>query len=330
MLAAAVVALAPFAAGAETFTLRIATENAPNHFQTRIVDDFAKALSGRAQGRIDVRHTPGGKLYSDRDAVRALELGQLEMAVPGIWQMDRAVPDAGLFLLPMFYGRTEADIHRAADGAPGREVAAAIERHLEVVVLGRWIDLGFTHIFCRDKPISAYADFAGRRIRVAGGEANIGRLEALGAAAVVIPWADFPEALKLGTVDGTLTSFETVASAKLWERGLTSAFADRQYFAQYVPLVSRLFWERLPEDLQAIVAAVWEEGVDAGRAMAATAQGKARDAFIAAGGKVFEPTAEASARARDVLLSRQDALAAALGIDAALVARTRQFLDAPP
>jgi C4-dicarboxylate-binding protein DctP len=322
--------MAPFAAGAETFTLRIATENAASHFQTHVVAGFADALSTRAQGRIAVRHTPGGKLFSDRDVVRALELGQLEMAVPGIWQMDRAVPDAGLFLLPMFYGRTEADLHRVADGAPGREVAAAMERHLEVIVLGRWIDLGFTHVFGRGKPISAYADLAGRRIRVAGGEANIARLEALGAAAVVIPWADFPEALKLGTVDGTLTSFETVASAKLWELGLTSAFADRQYFAQYVPLVSRLFWERLPEDLRAIVAAEWEARVDAGRALAAVAQGQARDAFIAAGGKVIEPTAEAHARAREILLARQDALVAAIGVDAALVDRTRQFLDDPP
>jgi C4-dicarboxylate-binding protein DctP len=330
MLAAAAAAMAPFAAGAETFTLRIATENGPSHFQTDIVAGFAEALSARAQGRIDVRHTPGGQLMADRDVVRALELGQLEMAVPGIWQIDRAVPDAGLFLLPMFYGRTEADLHAAADGAPGRAVAAAIERELEVVVPGRWIDLGFTHIFGTGKPVAAYADLAGRRIRVAGGGANIGRLEALGAAAAVIPWADLPEALKLGTVDGTLTSFETVASAKLWELGLTSAFADRQYFAQYVPLVSRLFWERLPEDLQAIVAAVWEERVDAGRAMAAAAQGQARDAFIAAGGVVAEPTAEARAQARAILLSRQDALVAALGIDAGLVARTRQLLDAPP
>lgn len=328
MPAFAVVGLAAFAAGAETFSLRISTENAPSHFQTRVVDAFAEAITRRSEGRIQARHVAGGHLFSDRDVVAALELGQLEMAVPGTWQIDRAVPDAGLFLLPLFYGRTMAEMHEAADGRPGREVAIRIERALDVTVLGRWLDLGFAHVFGRGRTVAGYADLAGRRIRVAGGEANVARLEVLGAEAFVIPWADFPEALRLGTVDGALTTFESVASARLWERGLRWAFADRQYFAQYVPLLSRRFWERLPIELRSLIGATWEAQVDAGRALAATAQGAARDAFLAAGGTVAEPPPEERARVRDLLLGRQDGLVAALGIDPPLVEITRRFLEA--
>lgn len=323
----AVVGLAAFAVSAQTYSLRISTENGPSHFQTRMVAAFAEVVTRRSEGRIQAIHTPGGRLYADRDVLSALELGQLEMAVPGTWQIERAVPDAGLFLLPLFYGRSSAELHAAADGRPGREVAIRIERELDVAVLGRWLDLGFAHVFGRGRPIAGYADLAGRRIRVAGGEANVARLEVLGAEAIIIPWADFPEALRLGTVDGTLTTFESVASARLWARGLTSVFCDRQYFAQYVPLVSRLFWERLPTDLRVLLGATWEAQVDAGRTQAAAAQGAARDAFVAAGGRIAEPPPEERARARDLLLGRQNGLIAALGIDPPLVEITRRFLD---
>jgi C4-dicarboxylate-binding protein DctP len=162
---------------------------------------------------------------------------------------------------------------------------------------------------------------------VAGGQANLARLETLGAQAFVIPWPDFPKALALGTVDGTLTSFETIGSAKLWERGINSVFADRQYFAQYVPLVSLRFWERLPEDLRALMASVWDEQVDGGRRLAAAAQETARSSFVGHGGLFSEPTAAARGQARKALLAKQDELVSALGIDPELAEMALRFLE---
>ncbi len=307
------------AASAETFVMRISTENSEQHFQTRIVHRFAEAVTRRSVGRLEARHSASGFLFRDRDVVEAMQLGQLEMAVPGTWQIDRRVPDVALFQLPYFYGRDAKSIQDVLDGEPGRILSRRIEDKLQLVVLGGWIDLGFAHLFGVGNEIRCYEDVKKRRIRVAGGQGNISRLEGLGASAFVVPWTDLPAALSQKTVDGILTTFATVESAGLWKNGVNSAFVDRQYFAHYVPLISRRFWDRLPDELKAILRDAWQAEFAQARLLAAEAQSSALKTFLDNGGHVVEPSEESRRSARQALMVDQKRLIAVLDIDPALV-----------
>jgi C4-dicarboxylate-binding protein DctP len=316
---AAVIAVATAAtARAEVPVLRISTENVADHVQTEAVARFAEVLAQRAAGRLEVRHYPAAELYRDRDVIKALELGKVEMAVPGTWQLDRYAPDFGIFLLPMFYGRGAETNHVLRDGPIGREIAGRLERALDVKVLGRWIDLGFAHVYGVARPIAGYDDLHGLVVRVPGGEANLRRLRALGAEARVVAWPDLPTALARRAVTGILSTHETVVSARLWEQGVTSAFEDSEYFPQYVPLVSAKLWHSLPADLQDLIMGTWEELVMPARALAAEAQESARATLKAHGIGITTPTAAALAAARQQLMTQQEQLIPALGIDPAL------------
>lgn len=300
--------------------LRISTENTPEHVQTRVVAAFARDLQERFGDRLKVVHEPAARLFRDRDVVHALRQGQVEMAVPGMWQLDRLVPPSRAFLLPAFYGLDAPTNHALRDGAVGAAINGAIERQLDVVVPGRWIDLGFTHIYTLRTPVRTHDDLAGLVIRIAGGEANAARLRALGMGPVVVPWPDLPAALAGGGLDGVMTSHETVASARLWESGLSHVFEDRQYFAQYVPLVAARFWNRLPADLQSGIRATWEAHVEDARAAAAAAQDTARATLIAQGLHIVTPDdATLRARRREIAATSAAELTA-LGLDPALVA----------
>jgi len=307
--------------------LRISTENTADHFQTAVVADFAERLQARAGDRLQVRFFPNARLYRDRDVVAALREGKLEMAVPGTWQLGRFAPDVGLYLLPLFYGQPREVQWRLQDGELGERVDAAIERGTRAHVLGRWIDLGHTHLYFLDRPVQRHEDLRGRRIRIAGGLANAARLRGLGVEPVLVAWPDLPVALERGEVDGLLTSHVTVASARLWELGVRHAFEDRQYFARYVPLVADSFWRRLPADLQALIQATWEEGVAPARAMAMDAQIRARDTLQGHGIRIVTPPLAAWQRWREALLAGQPALVAELGIDPTLVALAHQALE---
>jgi len=300
--------------GEELPVIRISVENTISHVQTKAVQRFATSLAARLDNRYEVQFFPAAALFSDADVFRALAQGKVEMAVPGTWQFDRYVPQVGLFLLPSMYGRDASFTYGVTESPIGAKIVANIERVLDVKVVGRWIDLGHTHIFTTGEPVRRPSDFVGKRIRVAGGRGNALRIEALGASAVTIPWPDFPAALKAGTVDGVLTSYETLASARLWERGIGAVYEDRQYFAQYVPIVSRHFWDRIPEDVREMIVDTWESVVDQARLDAAIAQASSRALMIRNGMTITIVGDGQLQSTRSVLMESEPRIASVIGI----------------
>ncbi|WP_432694985.1 TRAP transporter substrate-binding protein DctP [Marinobacterium sp. YM272] len=314
-------------AAQQTYLLRISSENTPSHVQTRALAQFAERVEAASNGRIDAEFYHSAKLFRDRNVVSALVAGKIEMAVPGTWQLDRFVPDMGVYMLPLFYGRTVEEHHRVRDGELGAEIGRRIERDLGVHVPGRWLDLGHAHLYFTEHQVSEHQDLNGLRIRVPGGFANEARIGAFGAQPTVIPWPDLPQALRDSRVDGMLTTHETVRSARLWETGVAYAFEDMEYFAQYVPLISGRFWDGLPDDLKAVIDGAWDEVVDQERQDAMAAQNQARETLTAQGIKISTPSIEELTHWRLIARQGEDAIVRQLGIDPQLVTEAENELD---
>jgi len=295
--------------------MRISTENGSDHIQTKIVERFVKTVNERLGNEINATHYHSGVLFRDKDVVKALERGQVEMAVPGNWHLDKYERKAGVFLLPSFYSLSYEELNTLRDGEYGAKIDRAIEQRTGTIVLGRWIDLGYAHIYSLDKPIKKYADLKGMRIRVAGGAANIARMQALGANAVSIPWGDLPSAIKEGKIDGILTTHESVASAKLWEDGVLYCFENNDYFPMYIPLLSRRFYEKIPPNTREELRNIWELQVDEARKEAALSQAKARELLIKNGVKMTAPTKQTKEDAQKKLQKAEKELLLQLGLD---------------
>lgn len=328
--AAAGLMLASAATAQDVPRLRLSTENGAEHVQTKIVARFAERVRQRAAGRLAVDFQHSARLFRDADVVRALRVGQVEMAVPGIWQLDRAEPSFALFLLPQFYGLGSAANYRVRDGALGRLASERLATNLRLQVLGRWIDLGFAHVFTIDPAVQSADDLAGRRIRLPGGEPSLWRLSELRAQPQVIPWPDVPNALRLRTVDGLVSTYEGVETAELMRLGIRHAYEDQAYFAQYVPIIAGPFWARLDPSLQNVLAECWEAEVDDGRAFAAREQAEARARLVTRGLRIVIPSVSMLAETRRRLLARQSDLVSVLGIDPALVAMAAEMTAATP
>ena len=299
--------------------MRISVENTETHFQTKAVKRFADDIREKLKGRIDVQFFSNAQLLRDSDVVQALGQGRVEMAVPGTWNIMQFEPDVGVFLLPVFYGRAAEDNYRILDGEIGRTINTKLEKNLQFKVLGKWIDLGYAHLFGIQKRIKRHEDIEGLRIRVAGGTANKLRIQALGGHPVIIPWPDLPEYMRQGKVDGILTSYETVKSAKLWENGVRYVFEDQEYFPQYIPLIRASFWEKLTPDIQGLLTDTWKENVDAARLSAAEAQKEAKKILIEKGVEIVVPEPDQMKKWRNQMLLLQDEFIRELRIDPELV-----------
>ncbi len=310
--------------------MRISVENTPSHVQTRAVRRFADEITEKLAGKIDVRFYDSAALFRDKEVIAALGRDKVEMAVPGTWQIDRYEPNAGIFLLPFFYGQPAELNHRLMDDGLGTELNRRIEQSLQAKVLGRWIDLGHAHLYGVTREIRSHEDIAGMRIRVAGGVANAMRIEAMGGLPRVIAWPDLPARMAQGMVDGVLTTHETVASARLWEAGIRFAFEDREYFPQYVPLINARFWQRLSPAMRAIIADTWEQHVDSARAQAARSQTEARALLASHGVKIATPSPEVLRQWRQRLKARQPGMVATMNIDPALLKMVEQSIADMP
>lgn len=312
--------------GSERVLFRVSTENFPTHFQAQALRRFSELASASLGPRFLVEFHDGAKLYRDVDAVSALARGELEMAAPGIWQFDRMVPDMAVLSLPSMYAKPREAIRAVVDGPVGAGLSRDIEASLGVVALGRWLDLGYGHLFGAGARIASIQDMQGRRIRVAGGKGNEERIRALGGIPISIPLLDLPAYLRRGLVDGVLTTYETVDSSGLDAHGIQAVFEDRQYYGYFVPIVSRAFWERLDDAQKAALEAAWATVVETARLDAVKAQEAAKANLVARGMVVRMPTEADIEAARRLLLAAEDQIAARLNVRPETLASLRRAL----
>ena len=296
-------------------TFRISVENTETHVQTMAVRRFADLLSREFNDKFDVQFYHSAQLFRDSEVVRAITRGDLEMAVPGTWQLDKYVPEIGYLLMPDFFGADSSDIDAFINRRGGTEIISRIEKYLDVKVPGLWMDLGSAHIFTASERISDFSDFENLRIRVAGGIANKKRVEIFGAEGVIIPWPDLQQRITDGSIDGLLTSFETVRSAELWNLGISYVFTDSEYFACYIPVVSAYFWNQLTIEEQITFSEIWNEVAIQQRAEAAKAQRDAMKISRSNGITITVPSPAQMNKARSMLKEHESEILVELHIE---------------
>lgn len=327
ILAVGALAASAWSAQAADYTIDVSLDTSPNHVRNQSFRKFAEAVNAQSNGRLELRIFDSASKYKGPNVATAVAQGAIDMAAPAHQHLSRFVPETGMLLLPMFYGADRNAIYSVVDGPLGEELNQRIADKLRVVVLGRPFDLGYGTVFTVDTPLQRPADLAGMKVRVPGGAATLARYRAFESTPVQIAWSDVPQALQTGTVSAIWATQESVASAKLWDAGIRHAFEDKQAFIQYVPILSAQTWNKLPEDLQALLRGTWEEMVDEVRAVAAEKQTEARITNGEHDIATVDPEQADLATMREKLLAAQPEIVEELGMDADFIQRVQAALD---
>jgi len=313
--------------GAEPVRLRVSLDSLPSHRRTIAVADFLDKLEGASQGRIKGQLFHSAALFSDLNVPRALFQEQVDMALPGTWVLTGFVPSCEIFQLPAMYSVPIETAHRITDGKAGAMLSGELDRKLKLHTLGPWLDLGYSEWFSATRPLNSLADLHGMKIRNSGGAGQGWHASYFGAIPNTTSWPNVPLALAQNTFDGLQSTYESVASAKLWESGVKYALQDDQAFSVYLPVVSNGFWNGLTEDLQQLMTGLWADHIAGYRTEMIASQARARDTLESHGVKVVAPPVEEFAAVRARMLPEQDKLIAAWKIEPAFAAEMTRELE---
>ncbi|HTR83047.1 MAG TPA: TRAP transporter substrate-binding protein DctP [Reyranella sp.] len=293
---------------AEPLKFRWSLDTAPSHPRNVAVVDYVAKLEKATNGALVGEVFHSGQLFPDLNVSKALTQGQVEMATPGAWTLTGFVPDADMVQLPYFYGQPTEVTHKASDGKPGAHVNAQLEAKLKTHVLGPWIDLGYQNWYSTKTPLDKFESLKGLKIRSPGGAGISWRIKFAGGIANTTAWPNVPLALSQGTFDAFVSTDESCNSAKLWEAGVKYSYADHQFMGQYIPMASKIFWDKLSADQRKTMKDLWGENIAGYRTGSHTSQANARKILETNGVKFHDPSANEAGAVRKAMMGDVDAL----------------------
>lgn len=236
------------AAGEESFVIRIAygTAGGPIH---EAALEFERIIEA-ADPRIDVQVFPGGQLGSEGEIVGQLQAGTTDILPTTTGPLGQHNPIYYVLESPyVFLNEEQAD--RVLDGPIGEEFLAGLEDK-GLIGLAFW-ENGFRQLTNNRRPVRQPGDLNGVRLRTQENRLHMHYFESLGANPTPLPFTEVYNALATGIVDGQENPYSLIATNNFYEQQSYLSQTDHVYSA--VPVyVSAITWNRLPEDVQDLIA----------------------------------------------------------------------------
>ena len=240
----------------EVFTIRIA-HLVPEEQSSHVAAvTFKEKLEKESNGRLKVEIYPNGSLFgSDREAIEAVQLGNVEMTIPAVAPLASFNKKFMVFDLPFIFDDNEA-AYKALDGELGQGLLKDLEKNdLKGLVFA---ENGFRNMSNHKGPITSPADLKGMKFRTLENPVHTDTFKAFGANASPFSFGELYTALQQGTYDAMESPISLYYTNKFYEvqEYLT---LTRHVYAATILLMNNDFYTKLPEDLQELVVKTSEE-----------------------------------------------------------------------
>lgn len=301
---AAAVALAPTAAHAQdgqTITLTYATYFPASFTFVEVDDWFMDEVTARTDGRVEFETYYGASLLKALDVIPGLSAGAADLAT--------GAPGYNVDMLPLS-SVIQPYITNKADAA----VRAFVELYDTVPALKEeWEGQNMKLLYALAagentlwtlEPVTSAQDLEGKRIRATLGIAQ--SLETLGATTVALGMQDGVEGLKRGVVDGFASSpFDLGVLVGLHDiANYANDAGDMGIYGIVTMAVNLDAWNRLPEDVRAVMEEVAAEVPDKFIEVTNRAVSEAVDELLATPSLTYAPTSpEEDARWKEATAS---------------------------
>lgn len=251
-----VMGLAASAAANPEFRLRAGIGLNDQSAQFASMQYFADLVYENSDGRILIDLYHSSQLGDDREMTEALQMGVQDFTCPSTAPLAGFVSGFKVFDLPFLFPTEEA-----ADFVLDSEIGDALLAELEGIGLVglAWWENGFRHLTNRVRAVETPADLAGLRVRTMENPIHLAAFRAMGANPTPMAFGELFSAMQQGVVDGQENPFGTIYLQNYPE--VQDYVTDTGHiYSPFVLLMSQQTWNRLPEDLQEVVADAAEQG----------------------------------------------------------------------
>lgn len=279
--AAALLAAFTLPAAAQS-TIRIAYNLPKDHATGVYFETLAKEIEKRTattSRKLKAQTFPNGQLYNDTQLPDAVGQGGVEIGQMNIGFMNSADAEPlRIWGLPFLYQSWEA-LWATEDNPVFRETFNKQFGKFNMHMLG-WVQYG-TVEFYASKPIRLPADMKGLRMRAFGVDTSV-LIRNLGGSPVSLSSQEMYQAVQRGTVDGFITGPTSVYSRKLYEVAKHGTEIGINYLS-FMATANLNWWNGLPADTRAAVAAASDEAQRVARQRAKADDRKAKELLAAKG-----------------------------------------------
>lgn len=262
--------MASGAARAET--LRFGHANAPGEVLNDMFNEFAEKVKERTNGELEIQVFPSEQLGKEADLVQQVKFGALDISAPSMPVMSSLVPAMEMASAP-FLWNDWAEAEEVLRGPAFEPLWNELRDQHNIVPLTKISYWGWRNFTFTDREVRKPEDMAGLKIRVPESPIWVEMIRAFGAAPTPIPFGEVYTALQQKTVDGQENPIPTIYSRKFYEvQGVLTL--DRHMLQNNTIVISKLTWDRLPEEQQKILV---EEAAAISKKNTELQQGRERD-----------------------------------------------------
>ena len=234
------------------FHVRAAVSNPPPHPYVTGIEFLAERLYERSEGRIRVDTFHSNQLGSERDIVEGIQFNTIQFGFITSAPLSGFTDAYMIFDLPFLFESVE-EARAFCDSEYGLAILASLEND-GIIGLG-FGENGMRHITNSRRPIQTPADLSGLVIRTMENPMHLAAFREMGADPTPMAFGELFTALQQGAVDAQENPFVVINTSRFFEVQRYLSVTNHLYSPAPL-LMSRTFYDSLPEDLQLIVREV--------------------------------------------------------------------------
>jgi C4-dicarboxylate-binding protein DctP len=286
----------PVTAAEKTYKIRLSLYWPPSHHLVETANYFAETVKQTTNGRLVVEVYPSGQLYSQKESLKAVALGNIEMSDEFMGKAGVIDPLFGVVQTNMFLLTNYEMIWRYMDHPVFREIIEELYADKLGVKPLFYVASGSMIIITNSKrPLKKPSDLSDLLIRVPS-KALMEKINAWGGKGVIMSSGEQIMAMQRGTVDGALTSVGDGVSRHIWEvQKYALAFQNP---ITHPFIINLKYLNGLPTDLRGHLESAAQKAQGYGRDLLTKVEGKKLETLKSKMNVYVLPATEAEAWAQ--------------------------------